>query len=107
MVDKDYWQTIDVFSVWQTAFLMCNAEPWDEPISANRMPPAKVEKLRTILLNNVAHFETGELFTSGGWSCKSQRPAQLSGDYFSRSMLLVWAKDYFSMTSLPEFLDNS
>ncbi|MEO1888907.1 MAG: hypothetical protein ABGX33_03195 [Cycloclasticus sp.] len=91
-VDDEYWSGIDVLTVWQAAFLMCNIEPWDEPISANAKLPEHVEKMRALLLANIGHYQTGEVFAQNGWSCKTQRPMQLSGLYFDRQGLSAWAK---------------
>ncbi|MBL4743468.1 MAG: hypothetical protein JKX87_02350 [Cycloclasticus sp.] len=105
-IDEAYWRTEPVLTVWQAVFAMCNLEPWDEPISSNATPPPHVEKMRTVLLANVPHFETGELFSQSGWSCKAQRPMKLSGDYFSRQQLLVWANDFFQQEQQPSILNR-
>ncbi|PHS73773.1 MAG: hypothetical protein COB22_00790 [Cycloclasticus sp.] len=103
-IDSDYWRDEDVLTVWQAAFAMCNLEPWEEPISTNARPPEKVEKMRTVLLDNIAHYLTGDVFAQSGWSCKTRRPMQLSGLYFSRHSLSQWAKTQLPMDNTPLFL---
>jgi hypothetical protein len=103
-VDLDFWRDETVFTAWQAAFVMCNVEPLDEPISSNVKLPEQVERMRTALLVNIAHYETGQVFAKSGWSCKTQRPAQLSGNYFSREGLTNWARGHFSDNELPLFL---
>lgn len=100
-VDVEYWCKLGLLTVWQAAFIMNDLEPWDEPISSNTKPPAQVEKMRTILLANIAHYETGQLFARDGWSCKAQRPAQLSGLYYDRQSLCQWATGFFTEDTLP------
>jgi hypothetical protein len=100
-VDADYWRDIDTLTVWQAAFIVCNAEPWDEPISANAKPPKQIEKMRSVLLENIPNFETGDIFAQSGWSCKPQRPAQLSGLYFSSVALRQWAAKFYINGPLP------
>ncbi|PCI68405.1 MAG: hypothetical protein COB26_08025 [Piscirickettsiaceae bacterium] len=90
-IDVEYWRDVEVFTVWQAAFAMCHLEPWDEPILTTAKPPDVVEKMRTTLLANIAHYQTGQVFAQSGWSCKTQRPIQLSGLYFSRQSLADWA----------------
>lgn len=106
-VDTEYWRDIDVLTVWQAAFLMCDIEPWDEPISVNAKPPERVETMRATLLANIGHYQTGEVFAQSGWSCKAQRPMQLSGLYFNRHALRVWAKKESSTDKSPLFLSGS
>lgn len=103
-IDKDYWCDVEVFTVWQAAFAMCNIEPWDEPISNNAKPPEHIEIMRANLLGNIPHYQTGDVFAQSGWSCKTQRPMQLSGLYFSRSSLLAWGESFFSGNEIPDFL---
>lgn len=84
-IDIEYWQGDDVFTVWQAAFAMCDIEPWDEPISTNATPPKRVENMQARLLAAyIPHYQTDQIFAQSGWFCKTQRPAQLSSDYFSR-----------------------
>lgn len=96
-IDSDYWRDVKVLTVWQAAFLMCDVEPWDEPISANSKPPQKIEAMRGDLLEQIGHYQTGDAFSKSGWSCKLVRPMQLSGLYFSRSSLINWASLYLSV----------
>jgi hypothetical protein len=103
-IDKEYWCEVDVLTVWQAAFAMCNIEPWDEPISSNAKPPQQIEKMRANLLGHIPHYKTNQVFSQSGWSCKTQRPAQLSGLYFSHASLLNWAKVSFSKNEIPVFL---
>ncbi|ORU92010.1 MAG: hypothetical protein A6F70_01630 [Cycloclasticus sp. symbiont of Bathymodiolus heckerae] len=103
-IDVEYWQGEDIFTVWQAAFAMCDIEPWDEPISTNATPPKNVENMRTQLLANIPHYQTGQIFAQSGWSCKAQRPAQLSGYYFSRSALKERLLKTHKDQSLPIFL---
>jgi len=103
-IDFEYWRDVNVFTVWQAAFSMCDIEPWDEPISSNAIPPERVEKMRSLLLTNIPHYQTGVLFAQSGWSCKTQRPAQLSGDYFSAQSLVAWAIKSIPAENTPAFL---
>lgn len=104
VVDIDYWCDVDVLTVWQAAFVMCNLEPWDEPISTHQRPPESVEKMRSTLLANVPHYETGAIFSPNGWSCKTKRPAQLSGLYFNKNALHEWGIRFFDADKLPLYL---
>ncbi|MEW4981866.1 MAG: hypothetical protein AB1Y26_01360 [Cycloclasticus sp.] len=103
-VDVDFWREENILTIWQAAFLMNNIEPWDEPISSNAKVPKKVEEMRGRLLADIPHYETGQIFAQQGWSCKMQRPAQLSGYYFSREALIEWANDNFSVPKIPLFI---
>jgi len=103
-IDIEYWREVSVFTVWQASFAMCNIEPWDEPILSNQLPPEPVEKMRSLLLANIPHYQTGVLFAQSGWSCKTQRPAQLSGNYFSRKSLTVWADNSFTADRMPDLV---
>jgi len=103
-IDVEYWCDLDVLTVWQAAFAMCDLEPWDEPISSNVRPPEQVENMRTVLLANIGHYKTGVVFAQSGWSCKTQRPAQLSGLYFSRQSLDDWFLSAKSAQPKPIFL---
>jgi hypothetical protein len=98
------WRGVDVLTVWQAAFILCDIEPWDEPISSNTKPPQQVEKMRMQLLTNIPHYQTNQLFAPSGWSCKTQRPAQLSGLYFSRSSLIAWVKGSLPNDEKPVFI---
>lgn len=105
-IDVEYWREVNVFTVWQAAFAMCNIEPWDEPILSNQLPPERAEKMRSLLLANIPHYQTGVLFAQSGWSCKTQRPAQLSGDYFSRQTLADWAANSFAAETMPDIFSK-
>ncbi|ORU90956.1 MAG: hypothetical protein A6F72_00070 [Cycloclasticus sp. symbiont of Poecilosclerida sp. N] len=92
-IDEEHWRDVNELTVWQAAFAMNNLEPWDEPISANAEIPEVVEKMRATLLANIAHYETGQVFAPSGWSCKTQRPVQLFGLYFSQQALREWVEE--------------
>jgi len=103
-LDIDFWRDESTFTVWQAAFLMCNLEPWGEPISSNANMPEMVEKMRARLLASIPNYKTGEIFAESGWSCKTQRPARLSGDYFKHDELKKWAKNHFLDNEIPLFI---
>jgi len=103
-IDVEFWQSEALFTAWQAAFAMCNIEPWDEPISSNSTPPKEIEEMRARLLAHIPHHATGDIFALSGWSCKTQRPAQLFGEYFSRCALKEWATKSHSEKPLPLFL---
>ena len=104
LVDVEFWCDKNIFTVWQAAFLMCNLEPWDEPISNNANVRDMAEKMRALLLTSIPNYKTREIFAQSGWSCKAQRPAQLSGDYFNRDELKKWAKNHFLDNEIPLFI---
>lgn len=103
-VDIQFWRGENLFTVWQAAFLMCHLEPWDEPISSIANVPDLVETMRMKLLVSIPHYKTREVFAQSGWSCKTHRPAKLSGSYFKRDELIEWAKEYFLDSETPLFI---
>ena len=105
-IDDEYWRDVDVLTVWQAAFAMCDIEPWDEPISAIEKLPEQVENMRAILLSSIPHYQTGQVFAQSGWSCKTQRPVQLFGHYFRRQSLIAWANSNLSTNKSPLFITD-